>query len=243
VPGILFWLSLVLVVAWLAWRTVRLRRERGAIALPVPLPALLTLAVFGLLGALTGRGLAWWPLAAAFVIAGFLPYSRRPPDAPAPIDRRSPLNAIVAAALVLAGVALLPIWRPLGAAGVPAGTLSYAPQGIAAALAQARGTLVAPLAIWAPQTWGSWLELAAPNVRLPVDSRIEIFPQRIWEEYDTVASGSGAWSAVLDRYGVVFVVTQTGSDAPLEAALAADGATRIYQDSEGSLWRREPSQP
>ena len=66
---ILFVIAVVLLLA------VRFRRARaqaaGPRALPgLPgLPGLLTLVGFGIAAALTGRGLAWWPPAALFVIA------------------------------------------------------------------------------------------------------------------------------------------------------------------------------
>ncbi len=164
-PGLLFWGSVVGVVALLAI----LARRRRAAGLPalLPWPGLLTLAVFAALGAVTGRGLAWWPLAAVFVLAGFLKPRAIPvtilcapanasigaaparPASPAsdaptgitnrnhdsPPPRGSPLNALVAGVLIAAGLALLPFWRSVGPAGVPNGLLTYAPQGIAAELA------------------------------------------------------------------------------------------------------------
>jgi hypothetical protein len=157
-PGLLFWGSVVGVVALLAI----LARRRRAAGLPalLPWPGLLTLAAFVALGAVTGRGLAWWPLAAVFVLAGFIVprgtptataptpatpanYAKPVGDAPtgitnrnhySPPPRGSPLNALVGGVLIVAGIALLPFWRRVGPAGVPNGLLTYAPQGIAAEL-------------------------------------------------------------------------------------------------------------
>lgn len=248
VPSLLFWTSVVLVVAFLGWRA---RRRRAAGLAPLPgWPALLTLLVFAALGAVTGRGLAWWPFAAVFVLAGLLSSEQRTADAPTGItdgnhvsrgDRRSPLNALVAAVLIVAGIALLPVWRPTGPGDVPNGLLTYAPRGIAGYLGDITMRLESRpgLRVWAPQHWGSWLEFAVPNDTIAVDSRIELFPASVWADYDTVESGGGAWQSILDRDQVVFVVTEAGSDAKLEAALKASGTwARTYTDADGSIWGR-----
>jgi hypothetical protein len=246
-PGALFWLSIAIVVVFLA---LRFRRD-GRQALP-RLPALLTLLAFGVLAAITGRGLAWWPPAALFVL---VPLIRRAsaaapaPASPAPasrLDRRSPLNGAVIGILVLAGIALLPFWRPADATGVPLGTLTYAPAGIAAELpifTTCPGSCPFEVVdrisrVWAPQTWASWLELEVPTAHFAVDSRIELFPISVWTDADTIASGSPAAIDLLARYQVFVVVTNKSTDAKLDALLAARSSvwTRAYTDADGSIW-------
>lgn len=252
VPGILFWVSVVAVVAFLGLRARR-RHAAGTAwleALP-PWPALLTLVAFAGLGAVTGRGLAWWPLVAVFVCAGFLDGARaadRPAGTAAGsaagsatprLPRRSRANAVVAGVLIVAAVALLPLWRSTGPAGVPLGTLTYAPQGIAHELTAFENLQSHPATIWNPQRWGSWLEFAVPDARYAVDSRIELFPQSLWADLDTVESGTGDWAAVLDRYAPDLVVVERPTDTALENALVLDpGWACIYQDVDGSIWAR-----
>jgi hypothetical protein len=275
VPGFLFWLSVGAVAVGLAIRADRRRRatprpnEPGHPPFP-PLRllpgrmAMLTLIAFAALGAVTGRGLAWWPPAALFVVVPLI-RERRHPDGhitdpqiewadaqAASLGRRSPLNTAVLAVLLVAGIALLPMWRPTGPAGVPLAILSYAPQGIGAYLAVQSADLSKVRThppefgrVWAPQHWASWFELQGPLLTYEVDSRIELFPTSIWADYDTVASGTdgtggaGSWSAVLDRYAVRLVVTEAAADARLEAALQASRAWgRVYTDADGSVWAR-----
>jgi len=235
-PGILFWLSVV--AAALAVAT--LWRQRRSF----PIPALLTLIAFAALGAITGRGLAWWPFAAVFVIAGFIP-AGDPQRATALEHRPSALNGFVVGLLVVAGIALLPLWRPTGPAGIPLGTLSYAPQGIANYL----GHIVTKLMpgqyhVWAPQHWGSWLELEAPQFTYAVDSRIELFPAPVWAEYDLVESAADTrlvqppdWETILLTHHIWFVVTEADVDTKLESALRASGSWSVkYSDGEGTIW-------
>jgi hypothetical protein len=235
--GALFYFSVLAVVALLA---VRRRRGRS-----VPGPAgLLTLAAFGLLAASTGRGLAWWPPAALFVVAPLvadeLAIARVPSS-----SRPSRLGGAVVIAMVVAGVALLPLWRPLGPAGVPLGTLTYAPQGIAANLpwfGQADQT-VSPLHhgprpphVWVPQVWASWFELMAPNTIYEADSRIEIYPPETWATYDAVEGGTEDPSQLSPGYE--WVVVRAADDDALLAMLSASRQwQRVYSDADGSIWR------
>ena len=154
----------------------------------------------------------------------------------------SPLNAVVAAVLILAAVALLPLWRPVGPAGVPIGTLSHAPQGIATELRAMveRGDLPPPARVWNPQTWGSWFELAAPEVLVAVDSRIELFPGELWTDARQVENGTGEWLSILDKYAAdAFIVAKT-QNPEINAAL--DGSPKwhlAYSDADGSIWLRD----
>ena len=101
VPGILFFVSALGVVVLIA------RRGR-----PTSWPTLAWLAVFFAIGVYAQRGLAWWPLGAAAAIAGTLIAPSTAKAAPdTPLIRR--LNLVVAGGLILAGIVLLPVWRPL----------------------------------------------------------------------------------------------------------------------------------
>jgi hypothetical protein len=227
VPGALFWGSVVLVGLALV---VIARRRRG-----LRWPALVTLLAFAALGAMAARGIAWWPAIAAVTLAGLL----APPagGVSRPTPRGSALNAFVAVVLVLAGVALLPAWRPIDPGqGAPAGLLTFAPSGVTAALRERAGPSDR---VWNPQPWGSWLEFAVPAPAYAFDSRIEVIPAQAWADGDVVAAAGPGWEAILDRYGVTIIVTQAPSTSPLTGPLRADGGWDLaFADADGAVWMR-----
>ena len=71
------------------------------------------------------------------------------------------------------------------------------------------------------QPWGSWFEYALPSDTVFVDSRIELFPSSVWEEYVAVRAGRVGWQDTLDRYGVDAIAFDP-TDWPLADAIARD---------------------
>jgi len=224
VPGLLFFGSVLAVV------TVIARRGRS-----IPWPTLLSLAVFFFIGAYAIRGVAWWSLGAVaaiagVVVAGFEPDLAHP--APTTSAQMGRLNAILATAIVAAGILLLPLWRPLEPAlGAPQGVVGNVPPGITAAL---RDLARPGDRLFNPQPWGSWFELALPDLPVAIDSRIELFPVEVWETYERVASGVDGWQRQLASWGVTIIVvapTDTGSIERLSNA----GWRTVYNDADGSI--------
>ena len=202
---------------------------------PVPWPTLVWLGVFVAIGLYAQRGLAWWPLAAVPVVAVLLPQSiATAPDLPKGrlIHR---LNGAVTAVIVLAGLALLPAWRPVDpATGVPGGVLTDAPPGVTAALRKATepGDNV-----FNPQPWGSWFEFAVPEARYALDSRIEFFPPAVWDAYEVVVVGADGWQERLKDWQVAVIVLQA-EDVAFGDRLLAAGWTETYRDDDGSVFVR-----
>lgn len=233
IPGILFWGSVVLV----AVAVLVIARRRGAIAWP----ALLTLGAFGVLAAVAVRGIAWWPPVAAVTIAALAFPAQIEGSAhvhgPRRVPRGSPLNALIAAVLIIAGVGLLPVWRTTDpGTGAPSGLLVFAPSGVTAAL---RGIAGPDDRVWNPQPWGSWLEFAVPAPAYAFDSLIEVIPPEVWAEGDVVTTAGPGWDSILDRRGVTIVVAEGGQTAPLASALAKNAGWRlVHADTDGTVWVR-----
>jgi hypothetical protein len=227
--GLLFFGSVATVVVLMA--------RRGRVT---PWPTLLWLGTFAFLGAYAIRGEAWWPLAAVAAIAGVLvtgpevasePPRLDPPDTP--LVRR--LNLVVVGGVVLVLIVLVPFWRPVEpGTGTPVGVITNAPPGLTAAL---RAVARPGDRIFNPQPWGSWFEFALPDTLMAIDSRIELFPAQVWEDYARVAAGSEGWQAMLEGWEVKFVVVE-GLDPDFAARLESAGWRQVVVGETGSIWRR-----
>jgi hypothetical protein len=218
--GLAFFVSIAALFAWVALGGRRLRW-----------PTLLTLGVFFAIGLQSARGTFWWDLTTPIVVAGSLAAGTPRPD-----QRMSRvMTAAVAMCVVLLAVAFSPIGRPVAA------LLSTAPTRLTARL----GTIVQPGdRVFAPQTWASWFELERPGNPMFVDSRIEVFPDRVWNDYFSVAEARAGWQQVLDRWNVRIVVTDGREEPALERALRADPAWEpVYRDPDGSVFVRTSPAP
>jgi hypothetical protein len=226
-PGILFFASAALVVLVLA------RRGRAT-----SWPAMLWFAVFAAIGTYAIRGVAWWPLGAAFALAGVVTVDLRQrvasatAPAPARAERRSRINVAVVAVIVLACVVLLPIWRPVDPrTGAPNGVVGDAPPGVTDAL---RSLTAAGDRVLNPQPWGSWFEFSLPDRTYALDSRIEVFPAQVWDDYDKVWHGIEGWQDVLTAWRPAAIVA-THTDTELVARLTAAGWRTAFGDADGTV--------
>jgi len=224
VVGLLFYASVVAVIA-----LVVLRRSA------VTWPTLLWLAGFAAIGAYAVRGIAWWALAAVPVVAALVASGGpvRPQRQGTPSMQR--LNLVVVAVIVLAGVALLPIWRPVDPRnGTPQGLVTDAPPGVTASL---RDLARPGEHLFNPQPWGSWVEFALPDLLVAVDSRVELFPASVWTDYDAVRTGVPGWEAILERWAVTLVALEPG-EAAMKDRLEGAGWTLVSADDSGAVLRR-----
>ncbi len=200
VPGALFYASAIGVL-------IVLVRGRSALRWP----DWLWVAGMFVIGAWTVRGLAWWPFAAAFVVAAALPVLLAPRSAAAAARsaRPSPIAAILAIVFGIAILAALPWWRPADPLTGRVGLLTYAPSGLAQAV---RDSAKPGDRVFTPQTWASWFEWAAPDAGYFLDSRFELFPAPIWDDYDAIIAGGAGAQAALDRWDVNVVVLRRRSN-------------------------------
>jgi hypothetical protein len=221
VPGILFFASALAVVVLLARRGER-----------ATWPTLAWLAVFFVIGGYAIRGVAWWPLGAAFAVAPLVA-RLEPMERPLAVWPAR-INVGIVVAIVVAGIALLPVWRPLDPGlQAPSGVVGNAPPGITGALReQARDGDH----LFNPQPWGSWFEFSFPTVLVALDSRIEVFPPQVWEDYEAVTQGRDGWEEILGRWGVTLAVVPA-SDVAFHDRLVTAGWTKLFADGDGSLLR------
>jgi hypothetical protein len=58
--------------------------------------------------------------------------------------------------------------------------------------------------------WGEYLGWSlAPDYRIFIDGRIEIYSDRVWEQYSAITRGRGDWQQILDGYGVDCLLLDT----------------------------------
>jgi len=220
--GGFFFASLLAVAAFFA------RRGR-----PVGWIPLLELGAFALLALQAGRGVAWWSLYAPVVVAGVL---ADPERRPATRADRSPMNAIVIATLCL--LTLLAIPTRFGTEPVTGGPafMLFAPQHL---LDAARPYAPPGTHVYTSQVYASWTEFSEPDLPVMVDSRIEIFPTDVWDDYFTVTNGGADWRAVLDRWDVNVVIAHPEQSAELIPLIQSDpGWREVFHDREGSVFVR-----
>ena len=217
-PGILVFVSFAAFVAYLA------RRPRS-----LPVDDLLILGVLLFMALSAQRSIALWGVIAPTVIAASV--GAASPDR-REVRRGSAVPAIlVAASLVVLLIALMPWWRT----DRPASLFQDVPLRATSAVEE---QLPAGTRLLVHQPWGSWLLYAVPDIPLFLDSRIEIVPQDVWDDYDAVAFAGAEWREALERREVEAILAKKES-WPLIPFLRDDEAWRVtYEDDEAVLFRR-----
>jgi hypothetical protein len=150
---------------------------------------LLALGIFLILALSAMRAIVWWAMVAPVILGGILATRADVPD-----DERGPRGPALAivGSLLVGVLVLLPWWR----GSDPAAHLEAAPPGVTHALAQ----LPAGSRIFSYQPWGSWFIFALRDKTVFVDSRIEIVPEDVWQDYFEVAFAKARWREVLDEW-------------------------------------------
>jgi hypothetical protein len=202
---------------------------------PVGWIALIELGTFALLALQAGRGVAWWSLYAPVVVAGVLADTKQ--RTPTRADR-SPMSAIVIGALCVLTLIAIPVrfgTDPIS--GGPAFML-FAPQHL---LDAARPYAPPGTHVYTSQVYASWTEFSAPDLPVMVDSRIEIFPTDVWDDYFTVTNGGASWQEVLDRWDVNVVIVHPEQSQDLITVIGNDPDWReVFHDATGSVYVRTP---
>jgi hypothetical protein len=221
IAGAVFFVSVLLVGVFLA------RRER-----PTPWPSLVALGVFFAIGLFASRGIFWWAFATPAILAELLS------DSPAREQKpgRVGVNLAIAGGLALLAVLFLPWGRPVSKIGSEDTLLTEAPPGLTAAV---RRHLEPGEHMFNAQRWGSWFELATPEHPVFVDSRIEVFPESVWNDYGQVSTGVEGWQDVLDRWDIQVVVASKDQQRDLIPRISRDPGWRLlYKDADGWVFGR-----
>lgn len=232
--GRFFFLATLALVATLA-----LGRRRLTITDTLVLCAFLWLAWSGM------RYVVWFGMVAMPMLAQCL---ARPASQVAR-PRGDPISAVIAAVLIGGIVALQPPFKPalnLPApyrslfADVPGAPLLYradTPLGSAAYLHDHPGGQ-----LFNDMVYGSYLIWALPKPQVFIDTRIELYPPALWQDYLAIGEARDH-QALLERYDVDRALLSRSRQAPLIAALARDPAWAMeYEDQYSVLYRRATGQ-
>jgi hypothetical protein len=221
IAGALFFVSALALTVYLV------RRKE-----PTDAFALVWLGVFFALALPALRGVVWWGLVFPVVVAGLVATSDEDDD------RRgsTALNTVIVVVLIAFVAVELPWWRdrsdPVGGASA---LLQPAPQGLVDA---ALRDLPPGARLFVSQPFASWFEFAAPSAPVFVDSRIELFPDQVWNDYADVMAGREGWQDILDRWQIDGVVLST-HDATISLLIATDPGWHLaHGDELGRLFVR-----
>ncbi len=230
--GKLFFLALALSTGVLAlsWKKVSARD-------------VLTFVAFGVLALRTSRGIVWFGLVMAPILAdhgtrlgrrlgqriGLTPSHNR--GIPA-------LNTALLGVLLLAAVGTLPWFKAALPLPPPkAGLLSS--ETPVKATAYLLDT-APPGPLFHDLAFGSYLIWAAtPEYRVFVDTRIELYPLEVWRDYVTISAAEGDWEARLAAYEVrTLMLSRQTQGRLVEAAGASERWTEVYADETAVLFTR-----
>jgi hypothetical protein len=216
----LFFLSVAGVALFLA------RRGRST-----PWLSLIWLGLFFFLALTASRNTMWWGLAAPAALAPLMEDSARPQSRRL---ERSLLHTAIAACLALILTGFFMISLEGGSFRTPGHRVADAPLALTAHL---KRLAVPGTRLFNSQQWGSWFELAVPGRPVFVDSRIELFPKRVWEDYLSISNGREGWQAILERWHVRMVVLSERRQADLIPLIRREPGWRLaYRDKEGAIF-------
>lgn len=168
------------------------------------------------------------------------PSAEEPTGRPAPLRRGGipALNAVCLGLALLVALGSLPQVRlPLsgGSEADLVDPIFPAPQADYIAAHARRGARIFNNADWgAYLTWRLY-----PQALVYVDGRVELFPLSIWEDYLRISAGDDASFALLDAYGVDYLVLDKERQMQLIAAAPAHGWHLITENWRGVLLARE----
>ena len=198
-----------------------------------------TLVIFGVGSLYTRRVLPWFGMALtpAFALA-LASCQDRPTGTHTARPGKPLLNYTVAT--LLFGVVLLfvPWFRPF----LP-GSFRLPPYADVATTPTRAAEIVCQLGrdtrLFNNQAYGSYLAWACPSMPLFIDTRIELYPTDMWQDYIRIVNAGYDWNTLLKKYGVNTLFVQKESERELISAARASGEwTMLYEDEYAALMQR-----
>jgi hypothetical protein len=199
--------------------------------------------VFGLLGIKTSRGIVWFGLIMAPTLAEHLSVVVRqylPARSSQAINKGGSrlVNTLLVALILLMGIASLP-WLK-GFLPLPAAKAGLISEETPLQATQFLLEQNPPGKLFNSMSFGSYLIWAAyPPYQVFVDTRIELFSDKIWMDYLNISNASDDWETRLKEYGVNTLMVSPEEQAPLVALLRASPSWHlIYSDDVAMIYTR-----
>jgi hypothetical protein len=199
--------------------------------------------LFGFLGLKYIRGIVWFGLALSPVVALHLAEVFKQlgwrAGTPAGTPRLRRLNGVFILFLACLGFFSLPWFKSL---------FPFTPQ--KAGLISAETPIQAtdfilkndlPAQVFHDMAFGSYLIWAAqPAYPVFVDSRIELYPMTIWDDYWQITIAETGWEQLIERYGIQTLMLEPEKQAKLvQAAQASPAWELVYQDPYAVIFTKK----
>lgn len=158
-------------------------------------------------------------------------------DEPTAAGGSSLANGAIVGMLGLAVLLCLPWVKPLWMAGPQGQLLKHTP---VAAVAWLRQQPDRPQRLYHTEAYGSYLDYAAPEQKVFIDTRIELYPFEQWADHLALSSGHDV-QALIDKYQIDGMLLSKEQQGPLIKKLRAmPGWQQQYEDDEAVYFRRRP---
>jgi hypothetical protein len=230
--GSFFWVSLLLCIVILAFSTHR----PGIFQMGC-------LIAFATLGIMTTRGIIWFGLITAPILADHLPAVIARIKLPPPKALVSKLSMTVNASLLFFLIFFVVITLPWFKQILP---LPAKKAGLISAETPVNATRFLidnhlPTNVFNNMDFGSYLIWTAqPDYKVFVDPRIDLYPVETWQDYLTISNASSGWDKLLEQYQVSTLMLNPIDQAALVASIIqSTGWSRVYEDHQAVIFVRK----
>jgi hypothetical protein len=202
-----------------------------------------TFLVFSILSLKTSRGIVWFGIVMAPIVVDHLSaiinqfWVSKQHSTPGEGSRT--VNIILAILIVGMGVLSLPWFKSI----LP---LPAAKAGLISAETPVKATEFLleenpPKNLFNAMSFGSYLIWSAyPDYQVFVDSRIELFPAKVWMDYLNISNANGNWEGLLEEYGINTLMLSSAKQPLLINAIDASAIwSMIYKDHNTYIYTRK----
>ena len=202
---------------------------------------MITFLLFGILGLKYIRGIIWFGIVMAPVVAEHLTAlmdNAGVKPAPKATTQTSRLNQIFVIALLTLAFMSLPWFKQYWPVVPEKAGLISTETPIKATQYMLDHKL--PAQVFHDMAFGSYLMWAAqPKYKVFVDSRIELYPMNIWDDYLAISAGQCDWEAKLAEYGISTLLLEPEKQLGLiQAASTSPNWQEVYRDNQAIVFTR-----